>query len=226
MTNSLPKILWRARRHFQPDLLCGGYGIRASTVVYLIAASRDRRSNDVVIGGVLTVCVGIAVSRRQSFPPKWCWSGSDHSSHSLQYYDATILLHRPQISASEKATDSQSTSETTRTSLDKCIKCARDICRILVHYRRRYGLQRIHCSMVHVTMTASLIHVFHLYLSDAAGVDDPEARGYFSTCIQALGEMGQTYKSALRAMDVLLSLRQNWQYAASTNPTSKKLRCG
>ncbi|OAL40265.1 hypothetical protein AYO20_00685 [Fonsecaea nubica] len=138
----------------------------------------------------------------------------------LQYYDATILLHRPQISASDRS------SPTRTSSLDKCINGARDICRILVHYRRRYGLQRIHCSMVHVTMTASLIHVFHLYLSDTAGVDNAEAQGYFSTCIQALGEMGQTYKSALRALDVLLSLRQNWQYAASTNPTAKKLRSG
>lgn len=137
-----------------------------------------------------------------------------------------ILLHRPQISVPEKTDSPKSTSATAKTSLDKCVSSARDICRILVHYRRHYGLRRIHCSMVHVTMTASLIHIFHLYLSDASGTDDSDTQSYFSTCIQALGEMGQTYKSALRALDVLLSLRQNWHYAALGSPLPKKMRCG
>jgi len=78
--------------------------------------------------------------------------------------------------------------------------------------------------MVHVTMTASLIHVFQLCVSPAGSAESKEAQHYFLTCIQALGEMGQTYKSASRALDVVTSLRQNWQHDAFAGDRFKKAR--
>lgn len=65
--------------------------------------------------------------------------------------------------------------------------------------------------MVHVTMTAALIHIFQLCVIPGPNGDTKEAQQDLLTCIQALGEMGQTYKSASRALDVVTALRQSWQ---------------
>jgi hypothetical protein len=96
-------------------------------------------------------------------------------------------------------------------SYQKCVTSAQQVCRLLILLRKRYGLRRLHHQMVHVTMTASLIHIFQLCLFPVAGRERSEAQADFLTCIQALGEMGQTYKSASRALDVVTSLRQSWQ---------------
>jgi hypothetical protein len=78
--------------------------------------------------------------------------------------------------------------------------------------------------MVHVTMTAGLIHIFQLCMFPTASRESKDAQSDFLTCIQALGEMGQTYKSASRALDVVTSLRQSWQHDNFVGDRFKRAR--
>lgn len=41
--------------------------------------------------------------------------------------------------------------------------------------------------------------------------EEPLSQGFLLTCLQSLGEMGQTYRVALRALEVIISLRNDWQ---------------
>jgi Fungal specific transcription factor domain len=147
----------------------------------------------------------------------------------LQYHEAVILLHRPLIASTDSPAPSpesqdQSLNMTTLPSFQHCIHSAREICRLLIMFRRRYSLRRPHHHIVHMTMTASLIHVFHLCLSAAGSSENKEAQRCLLTCIHALGEMGQTYKSASRALDVVTSLRQSWQHDLSAGDVFKRAR--
>ena len=126
----------------------------------------------------------------------------------LSYHECIILLHRPLVSP-EDTTDTTLLSPTS--SLHHCLVSAREICKILTLFRRAYGLRRPHHLMVHVTMTAALIHVFQLSVVPGPDGETKRAQQDLLTCIQALGEMGQTYKSASRALDVVTALRQSWQ---------------
>ena len=147
----------------------------------------------------------------------------------LQYHEAVILLHRPLITSAETPTPSpephdQPPNTTISPSFQQCNYSAQEICRLLVMFRRRYGLRRPHHHVVHMTMTASLIHVFHLCMSPAGSNENKEAQKCLLTCIHALGEMGQTYKSASRALDVVTSLRQSWQHDLSAGDMFKRAR--
>lgn len=126
----------------------------------------------------------------------------------LSYHECIILLHRPLISPEDTA---ETTLISPTSSLNHCLVSAREICKILTLFRRAYGLRRPHHLMVHVTMTAALIHIFQLCVIPGPNGDTKEAQQDLLTCIQALGEMGQTYKSASRALDVVTALRQSWQ---------------
>ncbi|KAL6240211.1 hypothetical protein RBB50_012898 [Rhinocladiella similis] len=157
-----------------------------------------------------------------SLPPALCVSRSPASTAihlpavlylHLIFNKCIVLLHRSLITAADTFRMPTSPfSGATAASLQKCVQAAQEICRLLVLFRRRYGLRRPHHQMVHVTMTASLIPIFQLCISDTSTPENKEAQQYFLACIQAFGEMVQTYKSASRALDVVTSLRQNWQH--------------
>lgn len=73
-------------------------------------------------------------------------------------------------------------------------------------------------------MTASLIHIFQLCMFPADSQENKDAQSDIMTCMQALGEMGQTYKSASRALDVVTSLRQSWQHDTFVGDRFKRAR--
>jgi hypothetical protein len=73
-------------------------------------------------------------------------------------------------------------------------------------------------------MAASLIHIFQLCTFPIASQESKDAQLDFLTCIQALGEMGQTYKSASRALEMVTSLRQSWQHDPFVGDRFKRAR--
>ncbi|KAH8817158.1 fungal-specific transcription factor domain-containing protein [Xylogone sp. PMI_703] len=147
----------------------------------------------------------------------------------LIFQECVILLHRPLItaadaSAASPASEYQAGDVVTGSSFRKCVKAAQQVCRLLVLFRKRYGLRRPHHQMVHVAMTAGLIHIFQLCIFPTTSRENKDAQADFLTCIQALGEMGQTYKSASRALDVVTSLRQSWQHDTFAGDRFKRAR--
>ncbi|KIW21479.1 hypothetical protein PV08_02059 [Exophiala spinifera] len=123
----------------------------------------------------------------------------------LSYYECIILLHRPFIVSDDPLSSSGDSP------LSKCVQSAEEICNILVLFRTMYGLKRPHHHMCHITMTAALIHIFRLCVAVEEQPERDHAQRHFLTCVQALAEMSQTYKSASRGLDVVTSLRQSWQ---------------
>ncbi|KAK5204078.1 hypothetical protein LTS03_009873 [Exophiala xenobiotica] len=138
----------------------------------------------------------------------------------LSYHECIILLHRPLIAPEDMVFHDRATS------LSRCIENAEQICKILVLFRRMYGLRRPHHHMCHITMTAALIHIFCLCVTDGKHENKESAQKHFLTCIQALGEMGQTYKSASRGLDVITSLRQSWQDDTFAGNRFKRAKLG
>lgn len=128
---------------------------------------------------------------------------------SLQYEEAIILLFRPFLSPSDVRMAYKSPELSPAVAKRNCFQAASNICNILTVYRRHYGLKRAHLQMVHVVMTAALIHTY--FCSVFSGQDGKGAQEFLLTCLQALGEMGQTYRSASRALEVITSLRSNWR---------------
>lgn len=144
----------------------------------------------------------------------------------LIFHESIILLHRPLMTPNEphSLSDLASDRDSAAFSLQRCIESANSICSILVYYRNRYGLKRLHHQMVHAAMTAALIHAFQLCTTAPGGSENKTAQSSFLTCIQALGEMGQTFKSASRALEVVTSLRQSWRDDASAGDRFKRAR--
>jgi hypothetical protein len=89
-----------------------------------------------------------------------------------------------------------------------CFQAASDICHILTVYRRHYGLKRAHVQMVHVIMGSALIHAY--LCSGFTGKEEPAAQEFLLNCLQAPSEMGQTYRTAVRALEIIVLLRNNW----------------
>jgi len=89
---------------------------------------------------------------------------------------------------------------------DACREAADSISRILRIFDRLYTLRRINVQAVHLIFTASLIHVF-----DACGSSSSDARdaaaAQLETCCYALRAMGQQFKNAIRALEVIIYLK-------------------
>ncbi|KIW36803.1 uncharacterized protein PV06_10925 [Exophiala oligosperma] len=138
----------------------------------------------------------------------------------LSYYECIILLHRPFIAPDDTLLS------TGESPLSKCVQSAEEICNILVLFRKMYGLRRPHHHMCHITMTAALIHIFRLCVAIEEQSERDNAQRHFLTCVQALAEMSQTYKSASRGLDVVTSLRQSWQNDPFAGDRFKRARIG
>jgi hypothetical protein len=139
---------------------------------------------------------------------------------SLQYHEAVILLHRPFVFRGTGRPYASMCSTTPTNAQEICTEAASEICRLIIMYRRKYSLRRIHIQMVHVVMTAGLIHVYNCCF--ATGKEAKSAQEHLFTCVQALGEMGQTFNSSSRGLEIMTSLRHEWQNTSS-NPSTTML---
>jgi hypothetical protein len=105
---------------------------------------------------------------------------------------------------------------------ESCTESATQICQLLTMYRQAYGLQRIYIQITHVAMTASLIHIYNC--CNISGVQGKRAQELLLICIQALAEMGQMYRTSSRALEVVTSLRRDWQTETFTSMGKKRPR--
>jgi hypothetical protein len=137
------------------------------------------------------------------------FANTSFTRDSLLYHETIILLNRPFLGHSEPQGSRTSPGLTPSTAQRNCFHAASDIYKILTVYRRQYGLRRAHVHMVHVVMSAALIHSY--FCSRFVEKEEPLSQGFLLTCLQSLGEMGQTYRVALRALEIIISLRNNWQ---------------
>jgi hypothetical protein len=91
-----------------------------------------------------------------------------------------------------------------------CIKSAVDIARLLACYKRLYTFRRANIQIVHTAFTAALILVYAT-VSGITGQSRGDLKGYLDTCCDALADLGASFVSANRALDVLLAAKRGWQ---------------
>jgi hypothetical protein len=121
-------------------------------------------------------------------------------SFSMLYHQTVIFLHRPFISESDDVAVLAS---------QTCSDSAREICRFLGLYRRHYSLSCINIHAVAVTMTAGIVLAYDSCVY--SGNRGKKAEQNLLECINALGEMGQSFNSAVRGIEVITSRRRMWR---------------
>ena len=96
-----------------------------------------------------------------------------------------------------------------------CVQAAGSIAQLLRIYRRQYTLRRINVQALHLVFTATLV----LVCSACAAIDPYERDSSWKNleiCTQALGEMGQAFKSSNRALEVITLIKAELVKQASS----------
>lgn len=101
------------------------------------------------------------------------------------------------------------TAQDIQKSCESCHDAAWSITKLLQTARRHFSLRRVNIQAVHLIFTAMLVHVHSAFLSLDYQVRDT-ARRQLEICSQALGEIGQAYKNALRALEVITSIKSDF----------------
>ncbi|KAJ5753596.1 uncharacterized protein N7511_007749 [Penicillium nucicola] len=123
---------------------------------------------------------------------------------SMQFHAVRIIVDQPfafQLAGVTGLTEAQIAQ-----SRDCCHDAACSITKLLQATRRHFSLRRVNIQAVHLIFTAMLVHVHSAFLSADFQIRDT-ARRQLEICSQALGEIGQAYKNALRALEVITSIK-------------------
>jgi hypothetical protein len=137
----------------------------------------------------------------------------------MQYHAVMILLHRPFV------TDVSSPSALSEVTLDACQMCTRSavaISRLLRIFRRRQSWRYVHLQSVHNTTIAGVVHAYDTCMFP--GERGRQAQEGLSVCVQALGEMAQSFKSSMRGYEVIAAVRREWQARRWKQAGSKRPR--
>ena len=124
----------------------------------------------------------------------------------MQYHTIMIITFRP-FFASAKTLTGLTTAEIT-TGRNHCTSSANFMAKLIQTYRRTYSLRRINVQAVHLVFTASLIHVF----TACAATDLTRSNTAWKNleiCCQALSELGLAFKSASRALEVIMGIKSD-----------------
>jgi hypothetical protein len=122
----------------------------------------------------------------------------------------------------------------TRAEIEESHRASTDAAVIIVHllqeYRQWYGLRQMNIHTVHLIFTAALGHIHNVYFAPGEPTR-MAARKHLQICCQALSEIGPGYKIALRALEVITSIKSEFESLpnrrirqASHRPASKRVR--
>lgn len=127
--------------------------------------------------------------------------------YSMQFYAISILLYRPFFSRAVTKTGNihQMDVVDPRTI---CVSSAQSIIKLLRIYRKQHTLRRTNVHLVHLIFTASLICVYNTCVEKGPAANSSLAD--FQFCCQALGEIGQAYQNATRALEVIICIKRDW----------------
>lgn len=140
----------------------------------------------------------------------------------MLYQLAVLLLHHPfqLVLLGEQENVSQPTgvagSPATR---NACIAAAINVCHCVELYRSHHGLKRIFVQAVYITLTAGLVLAANCKSNLSTLEEQRSSQEHVIRCIQALGEMGQTYRSAIRSIHILTTAC--YEASSAENPESQ-----
>jgi hypothetical protein len=93
------------------------------------------------------------------------------------------------------------------------MSAAHSLVEVLKIYRKQHSLRQTNVQIVHLVFTASIVHVYNACTTYS--LETPEAMEDLQICCQALGELGQTWRNATRALEVIICLKREWQSKAA-----------
>lgn len=135
----------------------------------------------------------------------------------MQFYAVLISLFRPYLSSQLVCyNEILSSTEDQAHILEAdsgCISAAHEITELLRCYQRQHSLRRSNIQIVHIIFTASLVFIY-----DVCSRSYSESRTSLSDlqfCCHTLGEIGQSYGNATRALEVIILVKSEWQRLAA-----------
>ncbi|KPM43003.1 hypothetical protein AK830_g3537 [Neonectria ditissima] len=146
----------------------------------------------------------------------------------MQFYAVLISLYRPYLSSQLVCYNEIFTSAEDRTQMleaeSGCISAAHGITELLRCYQRQHSLRRSNIQIVHIIFTASLVFIYDVCSRSYA--KSRTSLGDLQFCCHALGEIGQSYGNATRALEVIILVKSEWQRlaAARSNCSTNKKR--
>ncbi|KAI8665446.1 Fungal-trans domain-containing protein [Fusarium sp. Ph1] len=130
----------------------------------------------------------------------------------LLYHEIRILLHRPLIGSSYPATNLQSPSGSgTESHHDICTNSASDIIHLMGQFRDRFGLSHLSAYCVHILTTAGILLAYNTSLTNQTREFRNKSASLTQASIRMMTELTSTFPSAHRSLEVLTSLRREWQ---------------
>lgn len=151
---------------------------------------------------------------------KTSWFLDTDSKISMQYSKFQIYIHRPYISKhgiQPYPPVGPGHIHARNTAIEHAVRISRLLCK----YKSLYSLQYINIEAISITFSAALILVFAT-VSEFDGPTDADLRLHLSQCCKALAELGKTFQSSTRTLDVLLSIKRVWQAKLLASAGSKR----
>ncbi|OAG42045.1 hypothetical protein AYO21_03780 [Fonsecaea monophora] len=129
----------------------------------------------------------------------------------ILYHQILIILNRPFV---VHESDSEILAG------EMCTKSAGIICKLLQVFKANYGLRYINVQAVASTVTAGVVHAYDSCIY--SGAKGKAAQHNFVVCIQALAEIGQSFRSSIHGLEVITSLRRAWQHQMFKETRAKR----
>lgn len=124
----------------------------------------------------------------------------------MQFYAVLVIVDQP--FAFLPATSDTLLAQDIQNSRKSCHEAAVSITKLIQAFRRHFTLRRINIQAVHLIFTAMLGHVHNAFFPVNQNMRDV-SRQQLEVCSEALGEIGQAYKNALRALEVITSIKSD-----------------
>jgi hypothetical protein len=135
----------------------------------------------------------------------------------MQFHTIMIITFRPFFASARTLTGL--TTADIATGRNHCTSSANFMAKLIQTYRRLYSLRRINVQAVHLVFTASLIHVF----TACAATDLTRSNTAWKNleiCCQALSELGLAFKSASRALEVIMGIKSDLLRRSKSNASA------
>jgi hypothetical protein len=96
-----------------------------------------------------------------------------------------------------------------------CLAAADSVVEVLRVYQRQHSLRQTNIQIVHLIFTAALVQVYHSCRNNS-GPESVRASNNLQFCCQSLAEIGQSWRSAMRALEVIICVKREWQTRTSS----------
>src|SRR6266498_3272856 len=120
----------------------------------------------------------------------------------MQFHVLSIFLHRPFFSRHLlRRTHLSPSAQTTEAARSRhyCISAAHSVAEVIQIYRKQHSLRQNNVQIVHLIFTAGLVHAYNACTT--TGLEASVAMEDLQVCCQALGELGQVWRNATRALE-------------------------